>query len=104
MSYKMRILDINFIISLGYNVLEIEMAGESRFFLTNDFEPPNSGSVISANYITFRGRDMTEFIENSGFNQMNTSLYRENLERKITNMKETNFKFSDLHVWRFYTA
>ncbi len=104
MSYKMRILDIKFIIGIGYPLLEIEVNGESRFFHTNDFEPPNNGSVMSMNYLTFSGWDMTEFIENAGFNQMNTSIYKDNFEKRINQEKSMHFKFSDLHIWRFYTA
>ena len=103
MSYKTKKLDINFIVSIGFPVLEVEVAGESLFFQTNDFEPPNGGSVMSVNYLTFKGLDITEFIENSGFNQMNTTIYKANFEKKVDSGKFINFKFSDLHVWRFYT-
>lgn len=103
MSYKQRILDIQFLVSQGYSIVEIEINEISHFFQTNDFEPPSIGSVMSAPYLTFKGIDITEFIDNSGFNQASTELYKERFNNLVNSGKQQiSFKFSDKHVWRFF--
>lgn len=102
MNYKDKLSDILFLISQGHSILEIEIDEKSHFFQTNDFEPPSIGSVMSAPYLTFKGLDITTFIENSGFNQANTEVYRERFSQLMVNSIAINHKFSDKHTWRFF--
>lgn len=102
MNYKLKLLDIIFLVSQGWSILEIEIDGQSHFFQTNDFEPPSIGSVMSAPYLTFKGLDVSEFIKNSGFNQANTEVYKERFSQLINTSYQINHKFSDKHTWRFF--
>lgn len=103
MNYNDKILDINFLVSKGFNIVEVEISdGTSNFFQTNDFEPPSIGSVMSAPYMTFQGIDITEFIKNSLFNQANIELYLERFNKLINDGQKLNYKFSDKHNWRFF--
>jgi hypothetical protein len=104
MNYKDRTNDITFLTrKLSISVIEVEVGETSLFFATNDFEPPSIGSVISSPYLTFSGVDITEFLENSVFNQGSPELYRERFVKLNDYTENNNYKFSDKHVWRHYS-
>lgn len=103
MNYKLKLLDINFLVMQGFNILEVEIDSEINYFQTNDFEPPSVGSVMSAPYMTFTGVNITEFIRNSGFNQMSTEIYKNSFNKLVLESRKISYKFSERHNWRFYS-
>ena len=105
MNYREKILDINFLINEGWSIVEVSMDDDkgSSFFQTNDFEPPSIGSVQSAPYLHFKGVDITDFIQKSGFNQSNPEIYRQRFRQFVEDgNNKVSFKFSDKHLWRYY--
>ena len=57
---------------------------------------------MSAPYMTMTGYDITDFMENAGFNQANTNMFKERLEKLLSDSKVRDFKFSDKHTWRYF--
>lgn len=86
----------------GQDVLEIEISGESVFFLAKSFEPPVGGSVSALPYLTFTGFDITEFLVKNIYSEGNLELFRTRFEAIMRDSKDSNFKFSDNHIWRYY--
>lgn len=105
MNYKDKKLDILFLIEEGFSIVEVEMGenNSSEFFQTHDFEPPSIAAVASAPYLTFSGIDITEFLQNSVFNQGDVTLYRQRFNDTLSKGRKMNFKFSDKHKWRYFS-
>lgn len=101
-NYNERLDELMFLISKGYDILEVEMCGKSMFFLTSNFEPPIIGSIQSNPYLIFSGKDVTSFIENSDYNLASEAMFLQRFQKLIESQKSIQFKMSDRHVWRHY--
>jgi len=95
--------DIGFITGMGFPILEIEVDGKSTYFFTNNFEAPNLSNIQSSPYLTFKGIDITHFIENSIYNMGSEALYGERFAKQIEKGRKIGYKFSDKHIWRFFS-
>lgn len=100
--YKDKHKAIEALIILGFNILEVEIGGESRFFIARQFEAPVGGSVSAAPFFTFRGFDITDFFVGNIYTEGNLQMFKiawETLEQKA---KDRDYKFSDKHIWRYF--
>lgn len=86
----------------GHNVLEVEIAGKSEFFIAKQFEAPVGGSVSAAPFLTFSGYNINNFLVNNIYSQGNLEMFKVKLEQMDRDTKSQDYQFSDLHVWRFY--
>lgn len=90
---------------IGRNILEIEISNSSRFFDVKEFEAPVGGSVSAAPFFTFSGIDITDYLTINTFTLhiRNMESLKNSFESFVQNKKNHSFKFSDLHIWRYYS-
>ena len=87
---------------LGHNILEVEIAGTSRFFIARRFEAPVGGSVSAAPFLTFTGFDITDFFVGNVYSEGNMNTFKIAWEAIELVAKDRDYKFSDKHVWRYF--
>lgn len=89
----------------GHDILEIEMGGQNNFFLVEGFEPPVGGTVHTAPYLQFTGMLINDFLNNSIYSQIDATqfLSRFNIKYSPKDTRRNSFKFSEKHIWRFYS-
>lgn len=95
--------EIKCIVNEGHSILEIEIDGESAYFFTNDFEPPAIGSVTSNPYLTFSGIDISQFLTTADYSLNVKQIFLERFATTIRDAQIMSYKFSDNHIWRFYS-
>lgn len=97
--------EIEFLLSLGYSILEIKKnEDESIFYVADSFEPPIQGSVHSAPYVSLTGKDISKFLKDNIFNQGNIEQFKNKLNSFNNTNKSYQYKFSDSQVWTYYSA
>lgn len=102
-NYSSKRLAILALVNSGKNILEIEIAGESRFFKVISFEPPVGGSVSALPYMTFTGIDVTEFVLADVFSEADVHNYLARFDFKFQSQQEKSFMFSENHIWRYFS-
>lgn len=102
-SYINKRTDILFLVKLGFPILEVEIDDSCAYFFTNNFEAPNLSNLQSAPYLTFKGLDITAFLENSIYSLNSESLYKERFLSLLSKDENINYKFSDKHIWRYFS-
>ena len=101
-TYNDKKLGIKALVESGKTILEVEIAGQSVFFIVSMFEPPVGGSVSALPYMTFQGKDITEFLIGDVFSLADVHNYLTRFEAKFQNEQGQQFKLSDSHIWRLY--
>lgn len=102
-TYNEKALAIKAVNKFGKDVLEIEISGESRFFIVSSFEPPVGGSVSALPYFTFRGFDATDFFLGNIYSEGNLQLFKTKFEALAIASEEHDYKFSESHTWRQFS-
>lgn len=101
-TYRLKREAIQCLTENAKQILEIVINGESTWFKVSMFEPPVGGSVSALPYLTFSGVDITAFILGDVLSTANKFDFLTRFEAKFSKEKDSMYKFSDNHTWRYY--
>jgi hypothetical protein len=101
--YAELVNEVTALTDAGHDLLEVQIGDNVDFFLVTSFEPPVGGTVHTAPYLQFEGVLINDFLCSSIFNQGNIAGFNSVFNGKFASKPKTKFKFSERHLWRFYT-
>ena len=101
-TYNLKKEAIRFLADNSHQILEVIIDGEPTWFKVSMFEPPVGGSVSALPYLTFMGKDITEFVKGDVFSQSDQFNFLTRFDARFSKEKDMMYKFSDNHVWRYY--
>lgn len=106
-NYKSKELQdkINILMDKNYNVLQVTEpdGGDSLFFIVQSFEPPQTNSVSSSPFLSFKGIEFSEFLGNNVYNQALDDNFILAFDTFLKKNREYFYKFSDKYSWVSYT-
>lgn len=92
---------IEFILSLGQSVLQIDESPES-YWVVDKFEPSVSASTGSIDFNLVKGINLNDFISKNPHLQ-NTRQFNEIFEAFLDKNKAITMKFSKEYKWKLYS-
>lgn len=85
---------LDVVVKSGMNILEIDMPTMLRFFIYDSWEAAYRGSSTSVSFNTFRGIEITPFI-NVTRDVMNSKIYLQQIAAYLQNREAMNVKFAE---------